>query len=303
MIGSVNSPLDIGMLKTAVPYIRAYKGKVFVVKLGGEICDNTAALDNIVEQFSLLYQLGIRLVVVHGSGPQASDLAKRLGIDSPKVNGRRITSSDMLEVAKMTFNGTVNTNLVAACRKHHMPAAGLSGVDGNLITAVKRPLTELEDQETGEKKQVDFGFVGDIVNIQTQVLTQLLEGDYVPVVCSLAADRDGQVLNINADTVASALANAITAEKYILLSNVDGVMSDVRNPDSFCSQLSVKEIGQLVRDGAIGGGMLPKLQACIDALEGGVARAHIVNGLTPDSLLKEIFTNEGCGTLLVKDSE
>ncbi|MCB0345299.1 MAG: acetylglutamate kinase [Bdellovibrionales bacterium] len=302
MMTSVNSVLDIGLLKTAVPYIRAYKGKVFVVKLGGEICSNETALDNIIEQLSLLYQVGIKIVLVHGSGPQATELAERLGIESPKINGRRITSAAMLEVAKMTFNGTVNTNLVAAFRKHHTPAAGLSGVDGNLITAVKRPLTQLVDQATGETKNVDFGFVGDIVEINTEVLSQLLAGDYIPVVCSLAADVDGQVLNINADTVASALARAIKAEKYVLLSNVDGVMSDVKNPDSLCSQLTIAEIGQLVRDGSIGGGMMPKVQACIDALEGGIARAHIVNGLTPDSLLKEIFTNEGCGTLLLTDS-
>lgn len=297
---TLNNVLDIGLLKTAVPYIRAYKNKVFVVKLGGEICGNSAALDNLVEQFSLLYQVGIRLVVVHGSGPQASELAKRLGVDSPKINGRRITSAEMLEVAKMAFNGTVNTDLVAACRRHHMPATGLSGLDGGLINAKRRAVTQVKDQETGDVQTVDFGFVGDIVGVNTEVLQQLLAGDYVPVVCSLAGNDAGEVLNINADTVASALAAAIGAEKYILLSNVDGVLADVSDPDSFCSQLTIDEIGKLVKDGAIVGGMLPKLQACIDALEGGVKRAHIVNGLTSDSLLKEIFTNEGCGTMLIK---
>jgi len=290
---------NLRSLRTAIPYIRAYKKRVFVVKLGGRLCEPGRTLDNLVDQIALLYQLGIRIVVVHGAGEQASALSRRLGHEPQLFAGRRITDDATLEVAKMAFAGTVNTDLLAAFRGGCVPAVGLSGVDGDLLTARRRPPQRVVDPSTNDTREVDFGHVGDIVNVDTDVLLHLLQGDYVPVVCSLAADEDGNVLNINADTIAARIAAALGAAKYFLVTNVDGVMRDVNDPSTLQSYLDLEQLDALIREGVISGGMLPKLAACRDALVGGVQRVHIINGGTPDTLLGEVFTNEGTGTLLV----
>jgi acetylglutamate kinase len=294
---------NLAGLRTAIPYIRAYKGRVFVVKFGGTLCEAGPALDNLVEQLAMLYQLGIRVVLVHGGGEQVTALSNRLGIKPEIVAGRRITNDETLEVAKMVFAGTVNTNLLAAFRKHEIPAVGLTGIDGRLITAVKRPVRPVTDPSTGETREVDFGHVGDISAVNVGLLEHLLGGGYVPVVCSLAADASGHTFNVNADTVASAIAIAIHAAKYFSVTTVDGVMNDVKDPTTLHSYLDIDELEELIRLGAISGGMLPKLAACVDALRGGVPRVHIVNGLVHDTLLCEVFTNEGCGTLIVAKRE
>lgn len=291
---------NLKALRTAVPYIRAYKGRVFIVKLGGAVCEPGKLLDGIVDQLALLYQLGIKLVVVHGGGPQASALSQRLGTPPDIIAGRRVTDAAALEAVKMALAGTVNTNLLAAFRKADVPAVGLSGVDGRLLAARKRPVQAISDPATGETREVDFGHVGDIVDVRADVLKHLLTGEYVPVVCSLAADAGGRIYNVNADTVASRIAIALEAAKYFLVSSVDGVMRDPSDPASLQSYLDLEQLDALIATGVISGGMLPKLAACRDALRGGVPRVHIINGLAPDTLLGEVFTNEGCGTLIVQ---
>lgn len=286
-------------LRTAVPYIRAYKGRTFVVKLGGGLCEPGPILDGVIEQLSVLYQLGIKLIVVHGGGDQLSALCRRLGIEPQKVAGRRITDDATLELAKMAFAGLVSTNLVAAFRRFNVPAVGLSGLDGGMIEATRRPPRPMADPATGETRMVDFGHVGDILGVRSAVLAQLLGGDMVPVVCALAADDRGNVLNVNADTIAAAIAVELRVAKYFLMTNVDGVLRDLSNPATLHSYLDLEQLEELTRAGAINGGMLPKLAACADALRGGVPRVHIINGTTPGTLLAEVFTNEGCGTLLV----
>jgi acetylglutamate kinase len=268
-------------LRTAIPYIHAYKGCVFVVKLGGRLCEPGRVLDNLVDQLALLHQLGIRLVVVHGGGEQVSTLSTRLGVTPEVIGGRRITTEPVLEIAKMTLAGTVNTNLVAAFRKAGVAALGLSGVDAGLIGARRRPVQALRDPETGQPREVDFGYVGDIVAVNPVPLRHLLAGDYVPVVACLAADAAGQVYNVNGDTVAARLAAAIAAAKYFLITTVDGVMQDTSDPRTLQTYLDLKQLAALVESGAVSGGMLPKLTACREAL------------------LAEVFTNEGCGTLIV----
>ena len=289
---------DLKVLRTAVPYIRAYKGKTFVVKLGGEICQAGPVLDNIVEQLSFLYQLGIRLVVVHGAGIQASELADKLGVTTEQVNGRRITSKEMLEVAKMSFAGTVNTDILAAFRKQQVPAVGVSGIDGNLAVARKREPSVVQDLENGDHREIDFGFVGDLVSVDPTLLKHLFDANQVPVISSLVSDADGQVLNINADTLAAALAPRLGAEKYIVLSRIDGVMHDVNDRTSLISELTISEAQELIESGVVQGGMHPKLSTCVEVLKSGIPRAHITNGMEQDAFLKEIFTNEGCGTLI-----
>src|SRR5690606_9595103 len=226
--GRRESPLEnIEILKQALPYIKRYRDKMFVIKLGGELAQKKDILDGIAEDISLLYQVGIRLVIIHGGGPQLSDLAKRLGVESPKIAGRRITDDDTLELAKMVFAGKISTDLLAALRRHGTPGVGLSGVDGDLIIARRRPPRRLIDPDTGEERDVDFQNVGDIESVAPRVLRVLLEERFVPVVASLGADAEGKVLNINADTIACEVASALPAEKLFLVSNVAGVLRNV----------------------------------------------------------------------------
>lgn len=287
-------------LRTAIPYIRAYKNRVFVVKLGGRLCEPGKVLAHIADQISLLYQVGIRVVVVHGGGEQATALSKRLGQTPNIVAGRRVTDDQALEIVKMAFAGTVNTDVVAALRRAHVPAVGLTGIDGGLLTARRRPVQRVADPSVGQTREVDFGHVGDIESVSVNVLTQALDGGFVPVVCALAADAAGNVLNVNADTIASRIAIEIDAAKYFLVTTVDGVLRDQRDAGSLQTYIDLDGLTELIESGAIAGGMLPKLAACSDALRGGVSRVHIINGLTPDTLLGEVFTNEGCGTLIVE---
>lgn len=292
---------NIGSLKTAIPYIRAFKNTVFIVKLAGELCHPGPVLENIVEQFSLLYQLGIKLVVVHGGGRQATELSEKMGVSSEFINGRRVTSEEMLEVVKMSFAGAINTDILASCRAHTVPAVGLSGVDAGIISAVRRPPADVENRETGKIERVDYGFVGDIKGVNIEPLKTLIDAGYVPVVSSLAADDAGQVLNVNADTVATKIAIAIGATKYCVLTTVDGVMGRVDDPSTLFSVLTITEAQRLFESDSVSGGMLPKLSTCIDVLKGGVPKVHIINGARPDTLLLEVFTNEGCGTLITKE--
>jgi acetylglutamate kinase len=294
---------NLKALRTAVPYIRAYKGQVFVVKLGGQLCEPGRGLDDLVDQLALLHQLNIKLIVVHGGGKQADALAEQLGVPSRVVGGRRVTDDATLEVVKMAFAGVVNTNVVAAFRKAEVPAVGLSGADGALVTARRRPVQQVRNPANGETREIDFGHVGDIVEVRADTLRHLLGGNYVPVVCSLAADAEGRLLNVNADTVAARIAVEIGAAKYFLVTQVDGVMRDPNDPATLQSYLDIKQLDELIEAGVVTDGMLPKLAACADALRGGVPRVHIVNGMVPDTLLSEVFTNEGCGTLLVQQRE
>ncbi len=286
-----------------MPYIRAYKGRIFVIKLGGGLCQPGPTLANLADQIAVLHQLGIKIVLVHGGGQQATALSQRLGMTPEIVAGRRITNGDTLEVAKMTFAGTVNADLLAAFRKAKAPAIGLSGIDADLVTVHRRPVQTITDPSTGQTQEVDFGFVGDVDHVNAKPLEHLLAGDYVPVVCSLAADSSGQIYNVNADTLAACIAVEIRAAKYFSVTTVDGVLDDVNDPHSLHSYLDIEEVESLVRSGRLSGGMLPKLAACLDALRGGVRAAHVVNGAAPNTLLQEIFTNEGCGTLIVAERD
>lgn len=290
-------------LRTAAPYIRAYKERVFVVKLSGRLCEPCPVLDNLVDQLALLYQVGFQLVIVHGGAEQANALGERLGHKPDVFAGRRITDDVTLEVVKMAFAGTVNTNLIAAFRRAAVPAVGLSGVDAGLLSARRRPPQRTADPATGEMREIDFGHVGDIVGVCVDPLRHLLAAGYMPVICSLAADDAGRVMNVNADTVAARFAVAIGAAKYVLVTNVDGVLRDAADPATLQSYLDVSQLDELIDAGVVAGGMLPKLAACKDALRGGVPRVHIINGSVPDTLLGEVFTNEGCGTLLVEKRE
>lgn len=285
-------------LKKAAPYLRMYKGKVFVVKAGGEVLSEAKTLEHFAEQVALLHGLGISPVVVHGGGPQATALSERLGIPVEMVGGRRITDAQTLDVAKMVFNGKLNTDLLAAFAKHGVPAIGLSGVDASLIRATQRPAVPVADEKTGQVRDVDFGFVGDVAAVNAGVVCHLLAGPFVPVISAMAGGDDGQVYNVNADVVAARLAAALRAEKMILLTDVAGVLRERERPETLISHMDRSGLTEALQGGKATGGMKVKLEACRYALENGVPRAHIISGLVADGLLLEIFTNEGVGTLI-----
>ncbi len=291
------------MLKQAIPYIRMYKGKIFVVKVGGRVVGRRETLDALVEDVSLLQQVGIRVVLVHGGGNQATELARKLGLESEFVAGRRITDAQMLEVAKMTYAGTLNIDILSSFRAHHTPAVGVSGVDGGLIVARKRPKKTMERNPGEAPVEVDFGFVGDIESVDPKMLLNLLDAGMTPVISCLGCDPEGVILNINADSIAEAVARALKAEKLVVVTDTEGLLEDVGNPSSLVSYTDVEEVEAFKKAGKLTGGMLPKADACIRALQGGVRRTHIINGLKPGALLREIFTNAGSGTMIVEKRE
>jgi acetylglutamate kinase len=289
-------------LKSALAYTRLYRDQAFVVKLGGEILADTRALDTIAVQLALLESLSIRIVVVHGGGPQASALAGRLGLETRMVAGRRVTTPEILEVAKMVYGGTLNVNVASALRRQGLRPVGLTGIDGELITARRRPPVEVR-LDGGGTETIDYGEVGDLDRVDTALLKLLIEQRYVPVVASLAGDARGDALNVNADTVAEALASAIGAKKLIFLTGVAGLLRDAADPGSLVPFADVEDLAPLLASGAVSGGMRPKVEACIRAVKSGVRRTHIVDGRVADALLVEVFTGGGCGTMIVDRKE
>jgi acetylglutamate kinase len=286
---------DVNALREALPFINRFRGRTFVVKFGGEIADDRERLVAFCEEVALCAQVGIRVVVVHGGGKQATQLGRRLGIEPVILNGRRVTDEGTLDVVKMAFAGKLNTEILGAMRRAGARAVGLSGVDGGLLRARRRPPQTVADDATGERRTVDFGFVGDIADVDPGVLETLLRDGFVPVIASLAGDDDGEVYNVNADTVASAIARALEAEKLIVATNVDGVLD---GDGRLLRQLTVAEARALVADRVATGGMVPKLEAALAAIEAGVGSVHLVNGTQPNALLTEIFTVEGAGTMI-----
>jgi len=295
----VDDQLRLDLLREALPYIQRFKGQTFVVKLSGKVTENQENLISLAEELALLHQVGIRICVVHGGGKQLSDLAKKLGIEQTIIEGRRVTDDATLEMAKMIFAGKINTDILAALRHRGIEAVGLSGVDGNIVHAEKRPPKEILNRETGVKDKVDFGHVGDVVQINARLLTVLLDHGYLPVISSLGADDEGMVFNINADTIAAEIAVQLQAEKLILLSDVDGIYLAAGDPNTKVSRVTAAEAGELISSGAASGGMIPKLQSIIVLLERGVHSAHIISGAKRNALLSEIFTDKGTGTMIV----
>lgn len=287
----------LDLLREALPYIQRFKGKTFVVKFSGKVAEDHSRLISLAEELALLYQVGIRVCVVHGGGKQLSELAAKLGVEQTIIEGRRVTDDETLEMAKMIFAGKINTDILAALRHRGVEAVGLSGVDGNIVSACRRPPKEIVNRETGERAQVDFGHVGDIVEINARLLIVLLDQGYLPVISSLGADSDGRVFNINADTVASEIAIQLQAEKLILLSDVDGIYLRAGEPK--LSRLTADEADALIQEGKATGGMIPKLQNIVELLHRGVHAAHIINGTARSALLAEVFTDEGTGTMIV----
>ena len=286
----------VSALKHAAPYLRLFQGKVFVLKAGGDVFADREQMRSLVEQVGLLHQVGVRVVLVHGGGPQSTKLAAELGLETTFVDGRRVTDDASLDVATMVLNGQINTRILAACRDLQIPAVGISGVDAGLIKATRRPPVTQEDGGS-----VDYGFVGDIQSVDADVLRKQLDNGLMPVVSPLSCDASGMILNINADTVAAAIAAELGAEKLIFATGAPGILRDKDDPQSLISYVDRQALADLRKDGSLAAGMLPKAAAIDAAIAGGVRRVHVISYRIPDSLLLEVFTNEGTGTLVVDD--
>jgi acetylglutamate kinase len=285
------SPFD--PLKDAAKYVRAFRNKPFVVKIGGDILADGALRKSICGQLALLSSFGIPLVVVHGGGPAVDRLCQHLGLATQKMAGRRVTTPEVLEVAKMVLKGSVQMELIADLQAAGLPAVGLSGQDAGLLRSGRRPPVVVDGQN------VDFGCVGDIESAEPRVLRVLIDGGYVPVVAPLTADATQQILNTNADSVAAAIAAALRVEKLFFVLKATGLLSDPEDPHSLLPFVDLAKVTELEASGAIQTGMRPKIAAALSALSAGVASVHFVSGLLSDSILAEVFTNEGSGTMLV----
>jgi acetylglutamate kinase len=287
----------IRALKSAAPYIRMYKGKTFVIKAGGGVFGNPALTHSLIEQISILHYMGVRVVMVHGGGPQVTEVADAMGVKTQMVQGRRVTDEKSIDVTSMVLNGLINTRILAICRELDVQAVGISGVDAGLVQAHRRKPVQVE----GGTQLVDYGLVGDIDRIDTTALRNLLDHGYLPVVSPLSADQHGALLNINADTVAAAIGAALGAEKLILCTGAPGILERLDDQGSLISYTDLEGLQRLRDSGSISDGMLPKARAIENAIRGGVRRVHVVSYSSPEGILGEVFTNEGTGTLIVAD--
>jgi acetylglutamate kinase len=283
----INPDVRASVLIEALPYIRRFAGKTIVVKYGGNAlagATESDALALFAEDIVLMRLVGLKPVVVHGGGPQISDLMTRLGKVTEFRDGLRVTDSETVDIARMVLSGQVNPQIVAAINVHGRFAVGVSGEDASLITA--------------SAKNPDLGFVGEVDRINPGILPRLLDDEFIPVVATIGTDANGQAYNINADTVAGAIAEALGAEKLVYLTDIEGLRRVVNDPASLIRQTSPDELDALMADGTIAGGMIPKVESCVRAVRGGVRRAHILDGRIPHVLLLELFTDAGIGTMV-----
>ena len=280
------------VLVEALPYIRRFAGKTVVVKFGGNAIAGTSdhdALSLFAEDIVLMHTVGIRPVVVHGGGPQINEMLTRLNIESSFSNGLRVTDAATMEVVQMVLNGQVNPQIVSAINTHGNVAVGLSGEDGRTLQCVPR--------------DASLGFVGDIERVRTHVIEGLLADGLVPVLSTVGVDVNGQPYNVNADTAAGAIAEALSAEKIIYLTDIAGLRKDIDDASSLIQRISVTDLSALIADGTISGGMIPKIESCMQAVKGGVKSAHILDGRIAHVLLLELFTDQGVGTMITGVSQ
>jgi len=284
----------VEILIEALPYIKEFSKKTFVIKYGGSIMKNEESKKAFIEDVALLKLVGINIVIVHGGGPSISEMLGKLEIPSKFVNGLRVTDKKTMEVVEMVLSGKVNKEIVGELCLHGINGIGVSGRDSELIKASK------VYTYNGDEK-IDIGYVGQVEGINRSFLEDLIDKGYLPVISPVGADSDGNTYNVNADYAASAISSALRAEKLILLSDVEGLYEDINNPDSFVSKVTISKINEYIEDGTIAGGMIPKMQCCIDALNKGTKVVQLIDGRKEHSLLLEIFTKAGIGTMVRGD--
>ena len=281
----------ISILMEALPYIKKFKGETFVIKYGGSIVRNENSEKAFIEDVVLLKLVGINIVIVHGGGPDISTFLNKLDIESQFIKGLRVTDKDTMEAVEMILSSKVNKDITSKLCMHGIDAIGISGRDGNLIQSKKKYVLE-----GGEK--IDIGYVGEVTSINKKLLLDLLEKDYLPVISPIGCDLEGNVYNVNADYVASAVSSYLKAEKLILLTDVKGIYGDLNDESTFISYITVDKARNYIKSGIIKGGMIPKIECCINAIESGTKNIHLIDGRKEHSLLLEIFTNKGIGTMI-----
>ena len=282
------------VLSEALPYIRRYVGKTLVIKYGGNAMENDDLKTGFARDIVLMKAVGIHPVVVHGGGPQIGDLLKRLSIESHFIDGMRVTDSQTMDVVEMVLGGHVNKEIVNLINRHGGSAIGLTGKDAGLIQA-KKMVVKRQTPEMTTPEIIDFGHVGEVTGINSDLLNMLTKGDFIPVIAPIGVGADGESYNINADFVAGKVAEALKAEKLMLLTNIAGLMD---KEGHVLTGLTTAQVDGLIEDGTIYGGMLPKIRCALEAVQGGVTTAHIVDGRVPNAVLLEIFTDTGVGTLI-----
>lgn len=284
----ISDSMKAQVLTDALPYIQKYYGKTVVVKYGGNAMVNPDLKQAVMSDIILLTLVGIKIVLIHGGGPEISGMLKKLGIESKFVNGLRYTDKETAEVVQMVLAGKTNKDLVSLVERCGGKAVGLCGIDGAMIKA--KPMED----------EFDYGFVGDITEIDPKPIEKVLEEGYIPVIATVGIDEDGQVYNINADTAAAEIAAALKAENIITLTDIPGLLRDVNDPKTLIPEIHVDEVSSLIESGVISGGMIPKMKSCEKAVISGVKKAVMIDGRIPHSILIEMFSNEGIGTLMTK---
>ena len=274
------------VLTAALPYIKKYNGKTVVIKYGGNAMINEQLKQQVMEDIALLWLIGVKVVLVHGGGPEISETMKKLGKESVFVNGLRVTDKETVDIVQMVLAGKINKTLVNLIQMKGGHAVGLSGIDGGIIEAT------MKDEK--------LGYVGEITKIRTQPITDLLEKNYIPVISTVASDRQGNTFNINGDTAAAFIAGALGAERLIMMTDIAGILQDKDDPSTLIPHITVAEAKKLYDSGVISGGMIPKVDCCIEALEHGVKHVVIMDGRIPHSILMELLTDEGAGTMVTK---
>ena len=277
------------VLTEALPYIKQYNGKIVVVKYGGNAMINEELKQQVMEDIALLWLIGVKVVLVHGGGPEINEVMKKYGKEAVFVNGLRVTDKETVDIVQMVLAGKVNKTLVNLLQKKGGHAVGLAGMDGGLIEA------KMKDEK--------LGYVGEITKIRPHPILDLLEKNYIPVISTVASDRDGHSYNINGDTAAAYIAGALGAERLIMMTDIAGILRDKDDPDTLIPEITISEAKALYEEGVISGGMIPKVDCCIEAIHKGVKNVIIMDGRVPHSILMEILTDEGAGTMVTGDKE
>ena len=287
------------ILVNALPYIKKYYGQTIVIKYGGSAMVDKTARKQFIKDVVLMKYIGINPVIVHGGGPEINEMLKKVGKESKFIAGNRVTDEETVEIVEMVLSGKVHKGIVADINKYGGKAIGISGKDDNMIL-VRQKYIEEKSENNGETKKIDIGFVGEIENINTEIIKVLEKSDYIPVISSIGTDKNGQTYNINADYVAGEIAGKLNADRMIFLTDVDGILLDYHDKQTLIDEIDVYHVNKLIEKGVISGGMLPKVNTCLKAIEKGVENVVILNGKLEHSLLLELFTDEGAGTLIKK---
>nr|WP_319374776.1 acetylglutamate kinase [uncultured Methanobacterium sp.] len=290
----------VNILVEALPYIKKFHQKKIMIKYGGHAMIDAAAKSSTARDTVLLKYVGMKPIVVHGGGPEISRSMSKLGKEPKFIGGLRVTDQETMDIVKMVLVGKINTEIVSNIGLHGGKGVGISGKDNMLLKARKRSPQIVVNQETGEEQMVDLGLVGEIESINPEILKVLTENNYVPVISPIGVDDKGETLNLNADTVAGEVAGEVGAEKLIILTDVPGILRDHSDPESLIKRVTIPEVMDLIEDGTVRDGMLPKVLTCISALEKGVKSAHIIDGRIKHSVLLEIFTKQGIGTMITR---